>query len=81
MRKNLTVSLRPEDWRKVQAMASSLGETYSGVFHRLLQGGVGMVCDRVVVEKYRKLLAPHRDFMARRAAALAKAARRGRAQA
>ena len=76
MRKNLTISLSHEDWRKLQSMVCSLGETYSGVVHRLIESGAGAACDRKRVEKYRKLLSPGGPFLARRAAVFARAGRR-----
>lgn len=76
MRKNLTVSLSLEDWKRVKAIASSLDETYSSVFHRLIELGTSAVGEDVRVAKYKALLAPHAAFLARRAGAFVKAGKR-----
>ena len=81
MRKNLTISLSQEDWRRVQSMVCSLGETYSGVFHRLIESGAGSSCDGKRIEKYRKLLSPAAPFLELRAGAFARAGRRRRTAA
>lgn len=76
MRKNLTISLSSEDWRKVRLIAESTGATYSGVFHRFIELGAGGVSDGERVAKYRALLSPHAAFLSGRAAALSKARKR-----
>lgn len=76
MRKNLTVSLSDEDWRKVKNIAKSMDETYSSVFHRLIELGTGAVGEDQRTAKYKALLAPHARFLARRAGAVSKAGRR-----
>ena len=80
MRKNLTISLAPEDWKKVQLLARKMGGTYSEVFHRLLQAAEGGAVSEARVAKYRAQLAPQADFLARRAALFAKGGRRGKAR-
>lgn len=67
MRKNLTISLSADDWQKVKAIAESLGETYSRVFHHFIALGAGTDRDEKRVSRYRALLAPHSDFLSRRA--------------
>lgn len=76
MRKNLTISLSSEDWEKVRHIAQSLGETYSGVFHRFIELGTGAVSDSKRVAKYRALLSTDASFLAGRAAILSKARKR-----
>lgn len=71
MRKNITISLNQEDWQKVRAMARSLGETYSRIFHRLIASTNSMVRDSKRIKKYRSLLAPHGEYLAGRAGKLA----------
>ena len=78
MRKNLTVSLTLEDWGTVQAMVRSLNESCSGVFHRLVQSSVGKKVDQKRIKKYRALLAPQADFLARRAHVFATARKHSR---
>lgn len=81
MRKNLTVSLSGADWKAVKDVAERLGETYSAVFHRLIEMSVGTVSDSRRVAKYRALLSPHASRLAKRAAVFARAGRRGRTAA
>lgn len=76
MRKNLTVSLSPEDWNKIQDLARSLGETYSKVIHKLIASSSSVVCDNSRVRKYKALLATDADFLAGRAGAFARAGKR-----
>ncbi len=76
MRKNLTVSLSLDDWKKVKSIASSLDETYSSVFHRLIELGTSAVGEDDRVAKYKALLAPHAAFLSRRAGTFAKAGKR-----
>jgi len=76
MRKNLTVSLSLEDWRAVQDMVRSQGETYSKVFHRLIASSSSVVCDDKRVQKYKALLAPDAEFLADRAGVFARAGKR-----
>lgn len=78
MKKNLTVSLSGEDWKTVKGIADSLGETYSAVFHKLIEMSAGTVSDSARVEKYKALLAPHSARLERRAAVFARASRRGK---
>ncbi len=73
MRKNLTISLTGEDWKVVQSLARPGAETYSAIFHKLIQSAVGRVSDAGKVRRYKALLAPHADFLSRRANAFAKA--------
>jgi len=72
MARNLTVSLSKEDWAAVQGMARLLGETYSRVFHRLIEAARGVRSDDRRIAKYRSLLRPHAGFLAARAASFAK---------
>ncbi|MBI3298835.1 MAG: hypothetical protein HYZ75_11765 [Elusimicrobia bacterium] len=81
MRKNLTVSLSDEDWKIVRDIAERLGETYSAVFHRLIEMSGGTVSDLRRVSKYKALLAPHAVRLEKRAAAFARAGRRGKTAA
>lgn len=81
MRKNLTVSLSDADWKAVKGIADRLGETYSAVFHRLIEMSAGTVSDARRVAKYKALLAPHAARLEKRASAFARAGRRGRAAA
>lgn len=81
MRKNLTVSLSNDDWRKVKAIAESLDETYSSVFHRLIELGTSSVGEEKRIARYKAALAPHARFLARRAGALARAGRGRKAPA
>lgn len=82
MRKNLTISLAREDWILVQACAKSLGETYSGLFQKLIRRFLmtGEIRPRIV-SKYQRLFKPHSDFLSSRAAAFAKARRATRSSA
>ncbi|MBI5243384.1 MAG: hypothetical protein HY922_06805 [Elusimicrobia bacterium] len=68
MRKNLTISLQPQDWEAVRRAAESLGETYSQLFHRIIHAffQAGEVKARTVA-KYRPMFAPHESFLADRA--------------
>lgn len=76
MRKNLTVSLAEEDWKRVRDMARRLGGTYSDVFHRLINAGFGSTVNEARVTKWRAVLAPDAEYRAKRAALWAKAGRR-----
>ncbi|MBI4346832.1 MAG: hypothetical protein HY553_08250 [Elusimicrobia bacterium] len=78
MRKNLTISLAPEDWEKVRDMARQMGGTYSEVFHRLICAGFGSAVNEPRVAKYRALLRPEADYRKRRAAAMLRLSRRRR---
>lgn len=77
MRKNLTISLSSEDWSRVQGMVRELSETYSGVFHQLIQAATTGATDSRKVAKYKALLAPHAGFLADRAGKFSKARKRG----
>ena len=81
MRKNLTISLSPEDWRRVQSMAGMLGETYSRVFHRLIESGAGAAANQKRIAKYRALLGPNSGFFAGRAQVFSRAGKRKQAAA
>lgn len=81
MRKNLTISLNPEDWQKIQSMARALDGTYSLVIHKLIAASTGSVSDHTRIDKYRALLAPHADFLESRARVMAKARKRGKVTA
>lgn len=74
MRKNLTISLSLEDWQKVRHSARTLGETYSSIFHRLIQWSFPTAPDRKRLEKYKALHAPVAAFLEERARVFAKAA-------
>jgi hypothetical protein len=78
MRKNLTISLSMEDWKTVRAIAESVGETYSRVFHRLIELGTGVVSDDRRIAKYKAALAPHSKFLTARAKTFARAGKRKR---
>lgn len=76
MRKNLTVSLSPEDWKKIQDLSLSLGESYSKVIHKLIESSSSIVRDDGRIQKYKALLAPDVDFLAGRAGAFTRARKR-----
>lgn len=81
MRKNLTVSLSPEDWKKIKDLSRSLGETYSKVIHKLIESSSSIVRDDGRIQKYKALLAPDADFLAGRAGAFARVRKRRRTPA
>lgn len=77
MRKYLTISLTHEDWSLVRESAQAVGETYSGLFRRIIRQALAV--DRVdakKVAKYRALCAKDDGFFARRAAVFSAAGRR-----
>lgn len=77
MRKNLTISLSSEDWSLVRQAVRSMGETYSGLFHRLIQAALAeRETDPKVTAKYRPLFKREAAFLAQRAAAMARASRK-----
>ena len=74
MRKNLTISLLPEDWRLVQTHAKSMNMAFSALFHRLIHQSLGAPQENPKkIAKYRPLFKPHADFLAQRAETFAKA--------
>lgn len=76
MRKNLTISLDPTDWALVRAWAKATRDTYSGLFHSLIQKALGgQEVDPKITAKYRQLFQGHADYLSRRAAAFSKARR------
>lgn len=72
-RKNLTISLSREDWDLVCDSAQAMGETYSGLFRRLISESLRRrEIDPKTVAKYRPLFKSHSLFFAKRALPLAK---------
>ena len=73
MRKNLTISLLPEDWKTVQQTAKSLGETYSQFFHRIIREFFSTnEVNHKTVAKYRPLFKSHASFLTGRSLAFAR---------
>lgn len=76
MRKNLTISLLPEDWEAVQQTAKSLKETYSQLFHRIIREFFNSnEANRKTVAKYRPLFKSHASFLTGRSLVFAEARR------
>ena len=82
MRKNLTISLLPEDWKIVQQTVKSLGETYSQFFHRIIREFFSSnEVNHKTVAKYRPLFKSHASFLTGRSLTFAKARRQRKTNA